>query len=620
MKMTIRTILIVSFCSIISVDASAQLITEANNCYSEKKYDCAVAKYIEVLKTKVYQEKDLATIQFRVGYGYTKLDKYREALPFLKAAVNTKPDFGSAIWETAYVYYKLDSLIEANVFYGKAIPFYKNDTASLKRLHYWKGMSQLDYRLYTGAHTDFLEAYKIDSTADYLLTALGDVSYHLKNFQDAKKYYLKAISNAEKGNMSNDVLATRYFWYAQSLHNLKEFPESKLMFDKARAFGYEQRRIDWALGGSSINMKQYKEAVDYYTKAIREFTGDSTSLKTLYYWRGRSYSGLNDYAKAQADFASSIRFDPGYEASYLENANLLRQMKKYKEAIVAYDNAFKKFWNGTFSNLAKLHYGRGMCYLALKDTVLAKSDFLFTTEYEFNHAQANIELGHLAYQKMNYSNARLHFGYITNTMDLDSATFSNVYFMKGMVNRAGGSTSFNTTAKTAFLESLKFNPDNAATRRYLADVYFTESKFELAETELTRCIDLYSKNKDSLVNMYRYRLQARNQQKKYKEALEDYDQINKLKPLTDPADVKHMGQLAYEVKNFEKAVGIFSKLSTMYKETQKNELLFAYYARGLSHYELKKKANAVADLEKALEYGPNNNDVKTWLEKAKALP
>ncbi|MCR6719364.1 MAG: tetratricopeptide repeat protein [Chitinophagaceae bacterium] len=58
----------------------------------------------------------------------------------------------------------------------------------------------------------------------------------------------------------------------------------------------------------------------------------------------------------------------------------------------------------------------------------------------------------------------------------------------------------------------------------------------------------------------------------------------------------------------------------MYKETQKDDLLFAYYARGLSNYQLKKKANAVADLEKALEYGPNSNDVKTWLEKAKALP
>jgi tetratricopeptide (TPR) repeat protein len=45
-----------------------------------------------------------------------------------------------------------------------------------------------------------------------------------------------------------------------------------------------------------------------------------------------------------------------------------------------------------------------------------------------------------------------------------------------------------------------------------------------------------------------------------------------------------------------------------------------YYARGRSYYELKKKANAVQDLEKALEYIPNNEDAKNWLTKARALP
>lgn len=620
MKPTIPSILLFVFSLIISINASAQLITEANRCYSDKNYGCAVPKYIEVLKTKVYQEKDLATIQYRVGYGYAKMDMDKEAIPYLKAALKTKPDFGAATWELASAYFNVDSFSRSEEYYGKSIPFYKDDTSSLKRIYYWKGYALYRDRLYSDAIKDFLQAYQIDSTTDYIITALGDVSYELKNYIDAKKYYAKSIASAEKGKMNNDALATRYFWYGQALFNLKEYTESKQAFDKARGFGYEQRRIDWALGGSTFNMKLYRESIDYYSKAIRDYGGDSSSLKSLHYWRGRGYEELKDYSKAQADYATSIRFGPNYQPPYLGNADLLRNLKKYNEAIAAYDNTIKKFWSAAYADLAKMHYGRGRCYLALKDTVRAKSDFLFATEYEYSHTSANMELGRIAYAKKNYSNARIHFAYLNKTLDLDSATYSDVYFLKGMANREGGSTSYYTTAKTAFQESLNFNPRNAAARRYLADVYFIESRFDLAETEITKCIDLYSKNKDSLINMYRYRMQARNQQKKYKEALEDYDELNKLKPLTEPGDVKHMGQLAYEIQNFEKAVGIFTKLASMYKETQKDDLLFAYYARGLSNYQLKKKANAVADLEKALEYGPNSNDVKTWLEKAKALP
>jgi len=619
MKMTVSRILAAIILSTLFNQASGQILTEANKCYDDRKYDCAVAKYLEALKAKVYQEKDLATIQYRIGYGYTKLGKQKEAIPFFQGAIKSKPEWGSPVWELAYAYYQLDSFTRANEYYGKTAAFYKNDTASLKRIYYWKGLSQFNNKAYTGAFNDFMEAYKIDSTEDYVVVALGDAAYQNKKYSDAKKYYGKGLRNGEKFKLSDDKMGVRYFLYAQSLHNLREFDESQAMFDKAMSHGYEQRQIYWGLGGSNYNQKQYREAADYYTKAIREYTGDSSSLKTLYYWRGRSYSGLKDYTKAQADFNSSIKYDENYQDSYIENAGLLRKLKKYKEAIAVYDNALKKFRSGSYYKLAELHYGRGMVYLEMKDTLHAKSDLLFAVEFDYSMPEAQVQLGHLAFHKKNYSGARIHYGYVSDKLDVDSATFSFLHFRKGFSNFLGGK-SYYSVAKADFLKSLQYDSLNKDAHRYIADIYFSESQFAQAEKEMSRCIQLFAKDKDSLVNMYRYRMQIRNQQKNYKDALADYEQINKLKPITNADEIKHMGQLAFEIKEYDKAIGWFTQLTGKYTATQKSDLLFTYYARGRSYYEQKKKVNAVQDLQKALEYEPGNAEVKSWLTKAEQLP
>ncbi len=596
----------------------AQTLAEANKCFDEKEYQCAINGYKLALQNKTYAEKDLATINYRIGFGLGKLEKYREAISYLKAAINASPNWGYPVWELAFVYKQSDSLYRAAEYYGKAANLFKNDPKNLKSIYYWKGRCEFDNRLYTTASTSLKQSYDLDSTDDNTVTLLADASFNAGRYSDARRYYEKCIQHGLKNNFKNDVMGSRYYALGQTIYKLDDHALSEQQHLKALSAGYNAGKVYWALGGNNLNLKRYRESQEYYTKAIGEYRGDSSSLATLHYFRGKALLEMKENSKAQADFTQSLRYNPNYSPAVRIHADELKKAKKYKDAIVAYNNAIKQFWQNT-GDLADLHYARGMCYLEMKDSLRAKSDFLFAIEYDANFSEPNMELGHMEWAKKMYSTAGFYYNRVNQNMEADSAYFSICYFRKGFCNIMQVGRNY-AQAQNDLLKSLSYNPRNAEASRYLADAYYAQQKWNLAETELTRSIELYAKQKDSLAKVYEYRGAARGQQNKYQQALADYEQADKLKAIKVAETIKYMGQLAFEIREYDKAIGYFNRLVSYYQPSQKTELFFLHYARGRCYFEQKKKSNAVQDLQKALEYIPNHEDTKNWLTKARALP
>jgi tetratricopeptide (TPR) repeat protein len=108
--------------------------------------------------------------------------------------------------------------------------------------------------------------------------------------------------------------------------------------------------------------------------------------------------------------------------------------------------------------------------------------------------------------------------------------------------------------------------------------------------------------------------------KKYKDALTDYEQSDKLEKFKRPDYIVAMGQLAFEAKEFDKVITYFNRTIPLYKPEQKAELTFAYFGKGRAALELKKKDAARKDLQKALELSPGNKEIESYLAKADALP
>lgn len=590
-------------------------IDAANKCYEEKDYECAVSKYKTAIAGRNYDEKDYATIKFRIGYGYSKLGRFGEAVAPLTEAIASKPDLKTAHWELAYCYYSLKEYNKSADSYSKAADFYKSDTTSLKRIQYWRGRALSQIPKYADAVTAYKAAIAIDSTQSDYYASMGDAYYNLGQYKNAITTYEKSIA---LGSSSKSAMAARYYWLGQSYNNFYNRPDALKAYEQSLQIDPTYKWSHWGIASVYYNQAKWKDAVDKYTQTLTYFKDDTASQKSIYYWRARCYFGMKDYAKASADLDQALKIDPTYGSAYWEKGLIARTQKKYKEAIPFYTRAIELFGAQEIS-LSDLHYARGLCYLSLKDSTKAENDFEAAIGFDEFNAEANIELGHIAFARKDYNAARMYFEYNADEIFIrDSAEFSRIYFHKGLANYMSGDSYF-YTAKEDFLTSIGYDSANKAAHRWLCDAYYRQQYYALAEKEMDKCVVLYKNVKDSLPNMHLYRGMARYQQKKYKEALADYEQSDKLTAFKDAEQVKLMGQMAFEIKDYNKAIGVFTRLRAMYKPAQKNELLFVHFARGRSYLELKKKKEALDDLKKALEFGPGNAEVTTWLRKAEAL-
>jgi tetratricopeptide (TPR) repeat protein len=219
-------------------------------------------------------------------------------------------------------------------------------------------------------------------------------------------------------------------------------------------------------------------------------------------------------------------------------------------------------------------------------------------------------MGHLSFASQKYYEAKDYYSKGVSGYLADSAEIAVAWFRKGFSNLITG---VGNTGKTDLETSIKYDSLNKEAHRYLGEVYFTAQYFYLAASEFDKCIRLYKNVKDSLHKMYSYRGMSYSRLAKYKEALADYEQADKLKP--NQLDyVVGIGQIAFETKDYNKVITTFTKAIGLYKPDKKNELAFAYYARGRAHHELKSKEKAKKDLEKAIELVPTFADAKKWLD------
>jgi tetratricopeptide (TPR) repeat protein len=221
-----------------------------------------------------------------------------------------------------------------------------------------------------------------------------------------------------------------------------------------------------------------------------------------------------------------------------------------------------------------------------------------------------MESANIHFARKNYSKAAADYAEGLQEYDY----YENNTYMSVLHMRKGISNLFNNnvyTAATALEKSIFYDSTNREAYRYLGEAQYIQKNYSKAEKTFTTCIRLYQNLKDSLHKLYSYRGQAYFNQKKNDLALADYEMADRLKPNTVDYIVG-IGQLAFEVKDNQKVVNAFTRAIAIYKPAQKNELAFAYYARGRAYHELKNKEKALQDMNKAVELVPTYAEAKNW--------
>lgn len=151
---------------------------------------------------------------------------------------------------------------------------------------------------------DFNRAIELNNTG-YELLAEG-------KFTDASRYFMKAIEL--------DSTERKYYLNLNSACNeLKNFRLSRTYFEKAKKIFYEDDEIFYCAGLINKNLGYYKMAINDFTNAIRfsaNYDEPSDQFYAFYFNRGVCHLKLEEYAKAEKDFSSTLEINPYHHGAF----------------------------------------------------------------------------------------------------------------------------------------------------------------------------------------------------------------------------------------------------------------------------------------------------------------
>lgn len=193
--------------------------------------------------------------------------------------------------------------------------------------------------------------------------------------------YDKAIADCDEALKLDADSAMAFDRRAQALAGKGRIDEALADFENAISrtpnYGstYSYRARVWLAKG------EFEKALADCDSALR----CNPTLSLAHYVRGRVWSRQAATAKAIASFSAALELNPHYVPARNARGNEYYKIKEFAKAEADYSAAIRldpKF------DKVHIHYNRGNARLHLKQTELAKADYLESLQYDENYAPA----------------------------------------------------------------------------------------------------------------------------------------------------------------------------------------------------------------------------------------
>lgn len=319
-----------------------------------------------------------------IGESYFNLQKYAEAIPYLKAYKGKKGKWNNTdFYQLGYAYYKQgdyeNAISEFNKIIGGSNSIAQNAYYHLgesyiklgkkqEALNAFRNASQMDFDLkiqedaylnyakisyeignaYQSAPqvlTGYLEKYPKSAQREEIETLLIDSYITSKNYKEA----LRLLEG--KNSFENKVAYQKVAFYrGLELYNDNQFLESKNMFESSlkepRDANYTARATFWK-AETDYNLTNYDEALVGFQQ-FKQQTGASATpeYENIDYNLAYTYFKLKNYDQATKFFSSFIaatkqRDNVRLNDAYLRLGDAFFVSSNYQNAINAYQSAIK---------------------------------------------------------------------------------------------------------------------------------------------------------------------------------------------------------------------------------------------------------------------------------------
>lgn len=309
-------------------------------------------KAIELAKEKLptSDRNEISELNKIIGESYFNLEKYSEALPYLKEYQGRKGKWSNTdYYQLGYAYYKQKD-------YGSAISEFNKivsaNNSIAQNAYYHLGESYV----YVGKKQEALNAFRNASQMDYDLKIQEDawlnyakISYEIGNaYQSVPQVltgYIEKYPETQYKDEVETLLIDSYITsknYKEALELLK----NKKSFESKVAY----QKVAFYRGLELYNEGNYQEAKDFFEKSLSEQQDQAFTARATF-WNAETDYNLSDYNEALIGFK---QFEQQTEApSTTEYTNLdyniaysYFKQKKYSEATQYFNSFISKHKEG----------------------------------------------------------------------------------------------------------------------------------------------------------------------------------------------------------------------------------------------------------------------------------
>ncbi|MGE5405987.1 MAG: RDD family protein [Candidatus Saccharibacteria bacterium] len=210
-------------------------------------------------------------------------------------------------------------------------------------------------------------------------------AYNAENYEEAVKYYTKAIDDGEES-------ADTYQKRGDSYQQLSQYNEAIDDYSRALKEGGDDPDLYLSRGDCYHELAEYKSALVDYTDYVDEAQDPSSSTDDDKHWvevgycsRAQVYIHMGQNDKALAELKLAIEIDPQYYSALVTRGDLYLDMGQPQLAIADYTSCIDSEPEDTYA-----YQSRAKAYLQLKDYANALADANYAIEIDPELAESYV--------------------------------------------------------------------------------------------------------------------------------------------------------------------------------------------------------------------------------------
>jgi tetratricopeptide (TPR) repeat protein/S1-C subfamily serine protease len=449
------------------------------------------------------------------GLSYVNLQKYQQAIDDFNQAIQLDPKNADYYHSRGLAYSLLNKHQQAIDDFTQAIQL------DPKNAEYYsiRGTAYTLLNKHQQAIDDFTQAIQLDPKNAQYYNARGLVYGGLED-------YKKAIEDITEAIRLDDKSVFYYAYRGITYLALEEYKQA--ISDLTETIRRDPKNAPYTVGGLRYSeFKDNKILISSYNKRI----------SIVYKARGDSHWNLKNYKQAIDDYTQAIKIDPKNPTYYRDRGNTYFQLKDYKQAVDDYTQAIK-----IDTKNANYYVRRGLTYLQLKDYKQAINDYTQAIKIDDKNAIYYDARGNTYFQLKDYKQAINDY---TQAIQLDPKN-AIYYNLRGF---AYFQLKDYKQAINDWTQSIKIDPKNATYYGARGDAYLQLKDYKQAINDYSQAIKL----KPDFTEAYYVRGIAHYFLKDYQQAISDWNQAIKLKP-DYPEAYTNLGIVSYEMGEVETAI------------------------------------------------------------------